>query len=70
MRLTLIINKGHNGFFIGKIKEMPAVITQGNTIDEVKENIVDALALYLEDMREDNSNDNDNIVLEEDLIIA
>lgn len=70
MRLTLIVNKGDSGFFIGKIKEMPAVMTQGHTIDEVKENIVDALALYLEDMREDNSNDNGNVVLEEDLIIA
>lgn len=70
MRLTLIVNKGDNGFLIGKIKEMPAVITQGYTVDEVKENILDALELYLEDMREDDSNDNDNVILEEDLNIV
>ncbi|WP_459684681.1 type II toxin-antitoxin system HicB family antitoxin [Viscerimonas tarda] len=30
---------------------MPAVFTQGLTIDEVKENIADVLEMYLEDVR-------------------
>ena len=53
MKLTLIIEEGNNGFYIGQIKEVPGVLTQGSTIAEVKENIVDALELYFEDMRED-----------------
>lgn len=68
MKLTLTINKGESGLFIGRIKEIPAVLTQGNTIEEVKENIIDALDLYLEDMREEYSNDSDSVVLGEELL--
>lgn len=52
MKLTLIVKKGKNGFLIGQIKELPAVFTQGLTIEELKENIGDALEMYLEDVRE------------------
>ena len=48
-RLTIVVTKGESGFFIGQIKEIPAVLTQGLTVDGVKENIRDALQLYLED---------------------
>ncbi len=48
MKLTIAISKGE-GFFIGTIKEIPAVLTQGKTIEETKENVKDALELYLED---------------------
>ena len=67
MKLTVRIIKG-NIFFVGKIKEIPGVLTQGKTIEEVTENIQDALKLYLEDMREDRS-DEENLVLEEELIM-
>ena len=50
MKLTLDIRKGKTQF-IGQIKEMPGVLTQGNTVAEVRENIADALNLYLEDVR-------------------
>jgi len=53
MKFTLVIKKGQNGFLIGQLKELPAVFTQGLTVDEVKENIMDALSLYLEDLREE-----------------
>ena len=49
MKLTLLITQG-SSFLIGSIKEIPAVLTQGTTISEVKENILDALELYLEDI--------------------
>ena len=52
MTLTLVIKKGKNGFLIGQLKELPAVFTQGLTVEEVKENIVDSLDLYFEDIRE------------------
>lgn len=67
MKLTIVISKGEE-FFIGTIKEIPAVISQGISIDEAKKNVRDALELYLEDMQ--NEEDNTAKVLEEDLIIV
>jgi predicted RNase H-like HicB family nuclease len=67
MKLTIIITKGEE-FFVGSIKEIPAVLTQGSTIQETKENVLDALKLYLEDMQEESKYE--NIVLEEDLNIV
>lgn len=67
MKLTISISKGQE-FFIGTIKEIPSVISQGATIEEAKENVLDALELYLEDMQQEKIFD--NIVLEEDLKFA
>lgn len=52
MKLTLIVKKGQSGYLIGQIKELPAVFTQGLTIEELRENIADALEMYLDDVRE------------------
>ena len=52
MRYTLVIKQGKDGFFIGQLKELPAVFTQGLTVAELRENIADVLELYFEDMRE------------------
>ncbi len=67
MKLTITISK-EKEFFIGTIKEIPAVLTQGVTVEETRDNVLDALQLYLEDMRQETSVG--NTVLEEDLIIA
>lgn len=67
MKLTIVISKGEE-FFIGSIKEIPAVLTQGNTVEETKENVLDALELYLEDMQ--NEEDDSTTIFEEDLIIS
>ncbi len=67
MKLTIVISKGEQ-FFIGTIKEIPSVISQGVTIEEAKENVRDALKLYLEDMQSEK--DSFTKVLEEDLIIG
>ncbi len=67
MKLTMVISKGEE-FFIGTIKEIPAVLTQGKTVEETKANVLDALELYLEDMQSEE--DNANKILEEDLIIS
>ncbi len=67
MKLTIVISKGEE-FSIGTIKEIPSVISQGSSIEEAKENVLDALELYLEDMRSEE--DNSTKVLEEDLMIG
>ncbi len=51
MKLTFQIIKGED-FFVGTIIEIPEVITQGVTIEETKENLFDALAVYLESLIE------------------
>ena len=44
------------------------VITQGSTVEEAKENLMSALNLYLEDMREDKDDcDDRDIILTEGL---
>ena len=67
MKLTIVISKGEE-YFIGVIKKIPSVISQGSSIEAAKENVLDALQLYLEDI-ESEDNDSDK-VLEEDLIIG
>ena len=69
MKLTLIVKKGQNGYLIGQIKELPAVFTQGLTIEELRENIADALEMYLEDVRERYQPDGE-MLQEEELTFA
>jgi len=52
MRLTAIIEEGENGWLVGQIEELPAVISQGKTIDELKENLLDAIELFLQTQKE------------------
>ena len=69
MTLTLVIKKGKNGYLIGQLKELPAVFTQGLTVEEVKENIVDSLDMYIEDIRE-NYHPDGEMLQEEELTFA
>ncbi len=64
MKFTLLIRQGQTQL-IGQLKEIPGVLTQGATVAEVKENIQDALALYLEDMREDAADNEATIIARE-----
>ncbi|MCF0058456.1 type II toxin-antitoxin system HicB family antitoxin [Dyadobacter sp. CY356] len=67
MKLTVLIIQGAESL-VGSIKEIPSVITQGNTREEVMENIQDALELYLEDMRSEE--DFGDVVSKEELVFA
>ena len=51
MKFTVLISQGDE-FLIGRIKEIPSVMTQGDTIQDVMENINDALSLYAQDSLE------------------
>jgi len=50
MKLTLVIKKGKSSYLVGQLKELPEVFTQGKDIQELRENIADALELYLEEV--------------------
>lgn len=36
------------GWFVGRLKEVPGVFSQGQTLEELKENILDAYSLMIE----------------------
>jgi predicted RNase H-like HicB family nuclease len=52
MKFTAIIEKSEDGWFVGQIEEIPAAISQGKTIEELKFNLIDALKLIMEVNRE------------------
>jgi predicted RNase H-like HicB family nuclease len=39
------------GWFVGRLKEVPGVFSQGETLDELKENILEAYNLMIEEER-------------------
>lgn len=52
MKFTAVIEKGESGWFVGQIEEIPAAISQGETIEEVKANLLDALRLIMDTNKE------------------
>ena len=52
MQLTVIIQQGEDGWLTGQIEQIPAVITQGRTMKELKFMLQDALEFYLETQQE------------------
>lgn len=52
MKFTAIIEKSKDGWYVGQVEEMPAAISQGKTIKEVKDNLLDAVKLLMETNRE------------------
>ncbi len=70
MKLTAIIEKSEDGWFVGQIEEFPAVLSQGKTIEELKENLLDAFYLLLEANKETTSlNYVDKNVVREQLMV-
>jgi len=52
MKFTAIIEQGENGWLVGQVEEVPAAISQGKNVDELKENLLDALRLILDTNKE------------------
>jgi len=40
------------GWYVGRLKEVPGVFSQGQTLEELKENILDAYNLMIEEEEE------------------
>lgn len=49
--LTLEYWKGENGWFVGQLREIPGVMSQGSTLEELEDNIREAYELVMEDSR-------------------
>lgn len=52
MKFTAIIEQGESGWYVGQIKEVPAAISQGKTLKDLKANLTDALKTTL-DMKDE-----------------
>ena len=53
LTLTTIFEEAEEGGFIGYVAELPGANTQGETIDEVRENLSEAIELILNSNREE-----------------
>jgi len=42
-KLTIIYEKGEDGFWVASIAEVPGAISQGKSKEEAKDNVLDAL---------------------------
>ena len=51
--LTTIYEEAEEGGYIGYVAELPGANTQGETLEEVRENLVEAIQLILEANREE-----------------
>ena len=48
----MMVEKGENGYYVGQIVEYPAALSQGKTIEELENNLKDALKLLLQVQKE------------------
>lgn len=53
LRFTAIYEEAEEGGFIGYVAELPGANTQGETIEETRNNLKEAVSLLLECYRED-----------------
>ena len=51
LTLTAVYQKAEEGGYIGFVEELPGAITQGETLEETRENLQEAIALVLEGNR-------------------
>lgn len=53
LKFTAIYEEAEEGGFIGYVAELPGANTQGETIEETRENLKDAVEMLLDCYRED-----------------
>ncbi|HEX8922591.1 MAG TPA: type II toxin-antitoxin system HicB family antitoxin [Pyrinomonadaceae bacterium] len=53
LTLTAIYEEAAEGGYIGYVAELPGANTQGETLEEVRENLIDAVQMLLEANREE-----------------
>ncbi len=53
IKFTAIYEEAEEGGFIGYVAELPGANTQGDTIEETRENLRDAVEMLLDCYRED-----------------
>jgi predicted RNase H-like HicB family nuclease len=56
LNYTAIIEKSEDGWYVGQVQEIPEAIAQGKTIDELTQNLLEALELVIDFHREQTNN--------------
>jgi predicted RNase H-like HicB family nuclease len=54
MKYVYVIEKANDGSYSAYVPDLPGCTTCGDSIDEVKTNIKDAVNLYVDSLRENN----------------
>ncbi len=49
---TAVFEQTEDGWYVGWIEELPGAITQGQTLEEARENLQEAVAMVLDARRE------------------
>lgn len=60
IKMTAIFEPCEEGGYMAYIKEIPGINSQGETIEEAKENLTDAINLMFEEWRKNVGKENDN----------
>jgi len=55
LKLTAIYEKAEEGGYVGYVAELPGANTQGETLDEARENLKEAVLLLLDCFNKQNS---------------
>ncbi|MBP5540115.1 MAG: type II toxin-antitoxin system HicB family antitoxin [Bacteroidales bacterium] len=53
MEYAIIIEKNSNGWYTGQCEQVPEAISQGATLEELKENMADAIKMVLDYKKEE-----------------
>ena len=53
MEYTIIIQKNANGWYTGQCEQIPEAISQGETLEVLKENMADAIKMVIECKKEE-----------------
>jgi predicted RNase H-like HicB family nuclease len=61
-KYTVIVKKEPEGGFSGQCLELPGAISEGETIDELRQNITDAIQLVLQSIESRASNEEKIII--------
>ena len=69
LKFTAIYEKAEEGGYVGYVVELPGANTQGETMEEVRENLKEAVSLLLECYREEAEKNLTESATKEDLVL-
>ena len=69
LKFTAIYEKAEEGGYVGYVAELPGANTQGETLEEVRENLKEAVALLIECYREEAEKNLTGESMKEELIL-
>ncbi len=69
LKLTAIYEKAEEGGYIGYVAELPGANTQGESMEEVRENLKEAVSLLLECYRTEAEKHLTDSAMKEDFIL-